>query len=95
MKPKFSGETLILPHWTFSGPAPRVPHRSRTLAQHKSERTEFFVCANHKRNLFWVHAIGPGFAGDRSRHSLTCVTRNAGLAELWIAAVNSGKVRIE
>jgi hypothetical protein len=41
-----------------------------------------------------VHAIGPGFFGDFSRHSATVTTRSASVATAWLAAVQAGKVRV-
>jgi hypothetical protein len=95
MKPRFDGATLVLPDWHFSGKDARVPRRSRTLAFHREGGAQYFVCANRGQTLFWVHAMAPGFAGERSRASHTCATRNEGLAQRWIAAVNAGNVRIE
>lgn len=92
--PQFHDGILVLPAWAFLGSDARVPHRSKTLALSKLGNTEFFVCSNHKGNLFWVHAVAPGFAGDRCRASLTCATRNKAKAELWRVAVQAGNVRI-
>lgn len=94
VKPTFEGEQLILPDWKYSGRDARVPHRSRTLAFHRQGAAQYFVCANHKRTLFWVHAIAPGFSGDCSRASHTCTTRNEAIAAQWIAAVQQGRVKI-
>ena len=94
MKPHFDGETLVLPRWQFGRPQPRVPHRSYTLARSRDGVRQYFVNTNHKKTLFWVNAIGPGFAGECSRHSMTCATRNKDLADKWIAAVGTGKVRV-
>lgn len=96
MKPHFNGPKLLLPEWTFSiiRKDARVPHRSRTLAFHREGNTQYFVCANYKQTLFWVKAIAPGFAGDRSRASLTCSTRSRTLADLWVKAVEAGNVGI-
>lgn len=92
LKPRFNGDVLILPEWSYAARDARVPHRRRILAFYPEQKRIYFVCSNLKRTLFWVHATGPGFAGDRSRHSLTCATKDEALAETWIAAVASGKV---
>jgi len=94
MKAHFNGDTLVLPAWHFSQRQPRVPHRSRGMAWSRVGRRQYFVSCNHKRTLFWVRAMGPGFAGECSRHSMTCTTRKKDLAEKWIAAVAAGKVRV-
>lgn len=95
-RPAFDGDQLILPDWHFGGIDARVPHRRYVLAQHSDGRNKFFVCRNHGafRGLWWVHATGDGFAGENSRASHTCATRNETLAAKWIAAVQQGRVKI-
>lgn len=96
MKPRFDGDTLVLPRWSFSGPCPRVPHRHRELAWFDDGYDLFQVRTNHIGNLFWVSARGYGFTGTRcSRTSLTCITRKPEVAQAWTAAVSAGKVRLE
>lgn len=96
VKPTFEGEQLILPDWKYSGRDARVPHRRSVLAEYTDGRNKFFVCRNHRsfRGLWWVHATGYGFAGENSRASHTCATRNETLAAKWIAAVQQGRVKI-
>lgn len=94
MKLYFDSGVLVLPKWRFSGKDARVPHRSHVLAECQIGREHFYVEANHRETLFWVHAVGPGFAGDRSRSSLTCATRNQDIAMSWLDAVRHARVRI-
>ena len=96
MRHRFDGDTLVLPEWKFSGGDPRVPHRSKVLAACRlGDKVHAYVQTNQPHSLFWVHVVGPGFAGDRCRRSHTVTTRNARLAEQWIQAVKAGKVKIE
>ena len=94
-KTRFNGDKLLLPDWNFGHIDSRVPHRRHTLAEHRDGPIRYVVSANHKKTLFWVHAVGPGFAGDNSRRSHTVTTRSESLARLWIQAVQAGKVGIE
>lgn len=92
--PKILNGVLMLPHWTARDQYGIVPHRSRTIAFHKKGRREFHVCRNRKGTLFWVHALGPGFAGDVCRHSDTSITRSAKTAAIWAEMVHAGKVEV-
>jgi hypothetical protein len=65
------------------------------LVSHTEGKLSFHVHSNHGGSLFWAHCSGPGFAGDRSRYSLTVTTRSKELAALWVEAVKAGKVRVE
>lgn len=94
MKATFDGDVLVLPRWSFAAGNPRVPHRSSTLAFWKAGAISYFVSANRNETLFWVRAVGPGFAGDFSRYSHTVTTRKRELAELWIKSVTTGKVTV-
>lgn len=95
-KTTFNGDTLILPDWSFGSTDARVPHRKYIVAQcDLGAGVTVWVRRNQPASLFWVHASGPGLAGDRSRRSNTVATNSKGLANLWINAVNQGKVRIE
>lgn len=94
-QPKFDGDTLVLPDCKFTQPDSAVPHRSRTFGYHRDGSTQYFVNCNRNETLFWVHALAPGFAGERSRASRTCATKNKALANQWRDAVVAGKVRIE
>lgn len=86
---------LILPKWNYPNPFVRVPRRHKILATYTNEGIEFCVACNHPKTLFWIKAVGPGFSGMRSNLSRTITTRSEQLANLWIAAVDSGNVRIE
>ena len=96
-KPHFEGDMLVIPRWQFTQRDAKVPHRHYNMATYDSGKAAFYVNRNHRsfRGLFWIHAVGDGFAGKHSRVSLTCSTRNADLAEQWANAVNSGYVRID
>ena len=92
---KFDGRVLVLPKWSMLNTDAPVPHRRRCLASCHKDGIDYFVCCNHKRKLFWIHAVGDGFAGSRSRASNTVSTRDGAKANAWVESVSSGHVRIE
>jgi len=92
---RFDGRILVLPAWSMLNTDANVPHRRRILATCHLDGVDYFVCCNHKRKLFWVHAVGKGFAGDFSRASNAVATRDGAKANAWVESVNSKQVRIE
>lgn len=92
--PKTVGRDLVLPRWRMNQDA-IVPHRSSELATWTRGNETFHVRCNKKRSLFWVYAVGPGFAGPNSKSSRVCSTRKHSLAAVWIDCVRTGFVRVE